>query len=190
MEMLVCLYIYIIYIYVYIYIYIYIYIYKAFVWESIILAFPPSTCIARTRLQYYCATIAQYTTSRWPLFWMQYNMQYQLWQYRVKAKPQGHPVIYTNNTTEGGETVSYGCTCRKLVCACTRACWCRRICAYVHAYCRCTSHRLRRRYRRGGGASSSGEFEVSTGGCESESGWVFREDENIIYLIGVGGWGG
>jgi len=39
-----------------------------------------------TLLQYFCTTIAQYTTPSRPPFCMPYAIQYWSWQYRVKAK--------------------------------------------------------------------------------------------------------
>jgi len=56
--------------------------FKALLWESIIFI-PPPPLAKPTLLQYYCTTIAQHTPPiRLPLY-MQYNIQYWQWQYRV-----------------------------------------------------------------------------------------------------------
>jgi len=46
-----------------------------------------------TRLQYYCNTIAQYSTPLRPAVLMQYTIHYCAWQYRVKANlGTSHPL--------------------------------------------------------------------------------------------------
>jgi len=58
---------------------------KAFLHYPIILALPPPSALL-TLLQYYCTTIAQYTTPTRPPLCLQYTIQHWQWQYRVKAK--------------------------------------------------------------------------------------------------------
>jgi len=66
--------------------------FEALVHESIILSLPPPPALP-TRLQYYCNTIAQYSSPPPTPICMPYTIRYCALQYRVKANQRCHHMV-------------------------------------------------------------------------------------------------